>query len=78
MVTVIAVVFCPAVIVQPEGTVHIYEDAPLTALILYVCPVAPGVCDTVPVIVPGVEGVVFTVIDPVFVIVPQPPVSVII
>ena len=58
-VTVIELVPAPAVIVQPDGTVHVYVVALATAAIEYVCPVTPGHCAAVPVIVPGVDGVPF-------------------
>jgi hypothetical protein len=57
VVTVIEVVPCPAVIVQPIGTVHVYEVALGTLLMLYAWFVKPGHCAVTPVIVPGIEGV---------------------
>lgn len=42
VVTVIEVVPCPPVIIQPVGAVQLYVVAPVTADILYVCPDSPG------------------------------------
>lgn len=50
--TVILFVFCPAVIVQPEGTVHV-KVTPETFITEYVCPVAPWHWLLLPVIVDG-------------------------
>ena len=62
VVTVIEFVVPPAVIVDPAGTVQLYDVAPPTAVIEQLFPVveAQGVVD--PEIVPGVAGVEFTVI----------------
>jgi hypothetical protein len=59
-VTVILVVPWPAVIVQPAGTVQVYDDAPETADMLYVTE-APTHGVVVPVIAPGVAGAVIGV-----------------
>jgi hypothetical protein len=74
VVTDIEVDPCPPVIDQPEGTFHVYVVAPATTEMLYVCPVSPGHCEAVPVIVPGCKGVPGnTVTVSVFeVLVPQP------
>jgi hypothetical protein len=45
---------------QPEGKVQVYEVAPVTAEILYVCE-APGITVVAPEIVPGCAGIAFTV-----------------
>ena len=42
VVTVTDIVPCPAVITQPEGTVHVYVVAFATEFILYICPFSPG------------------------------------
>jgi len=54
--TVIEVVFCPLVIVHPDGTVQLYPDAPVTAGTEYTTPVAPGQAMDGPVIAPGTAG----------------------
>ena len=54
--TVIETVPCPAVIVQPDGTVHLYATEPLTGDIEYVRPDFPEQTDVEPVIEPGAEG----------------------
>ena len=45
----------PDVIVTPDGTVHVYEEAPLTEYIEY-DPVGPQIPVVGPVIAPGVLG----------------------
>ena len=55
-VTVALVVPCPAVIVAPAGTVHVYDVAPGTAVIEYTFPVEPEQTVVVPAIAPGVAG----------------------
>ena len=57
VVTVIEFDVPPAVMLHPVGTVQLYDVALATAVIEYVCPVRPGHCGVVPVIVPGVAGV---------------------
>jgi hypothetical protein len=59
---VILFVPVPAVIVAPAGTVQLYVVAPGTAVTEYVKPVVPAHTVVVPVIAPGVEGALFTVI----------------
>ena len=60
-VTFMLVVPCPEVMVEPVGTVHVYVDAPVTALIEY-APLVPVQELPAPLIEPGAAGaVVFTV-----------------
>ena len=53
----IDIVPAPEVIIQPAGTVQVYDVAFGTAAILYTNPVMPGHTGEVPVIGPGVAGV---------------------
>ena len=56
-VTVMELVPVPAVIVQPVGTVQLYEVALGTAVMLNTNPVTPGQTGVVTEIIPGVAGV---------------------
>ena len=55
-VIVIDVVFCPLLIVAPDGTVQSYLVAPVTGVMVYVTD-EPSQTDTGPVIGPAGEGV---------------------
>ena len=73
-VTVIVVVPCPAVMVQPAGTVQLYVVAPATGEIEYVVEALPTHGTLFPVIAPGAGGALGEGVKPkmVAVLVPQP------
>ena len=56
-VTLTEVVPCPELIVQPDGTVQLYEVASVTGEILYTSPDNTGQTALEPVIGPGVAGI---------------------